>query len=80
MESYGWTGTQLNMWSETSVFLPVGILTLLWAIFVMPRMLPDQPSAHFRHAENSRDHKHGENDAEQRHAVLPPVNLCRDGD
>lgn len=41
MESYGWTGTQLNMWSETSVFLPVGILTLLWAIFVMPRMLPD---------------------------------------
>ncbi len=43
MESYGWTGTQLNMWSETSVFLPVGIFTLLWAIFVMPRMLPDQP-------------------------------------
>lgn len=43
MESYGWTGTQLNMWSETSVFLPVGILTLLWAIFVLPRMLPDTP-------------------------------------
>ena len=43
MESYGWTGTQLNMWSETSVFLPVGIFTLLWAIFIMPRMLPDQP-------------------------------------
>ena len=43
MESYGWTSTQLNMWSETSVFLPVGIFTLLWAIFVMPRMLPDQP-------------------------------------
>lgn len=43
MESYGWTSTQLNMWSETCVLLPVGILTLLWAIFVMPRMLPDQP-------------------------------------
>ena len=43
MESYGWTSTQLNMWSETSVFLPVGIFTLLWAIFIMPRMLPDQP-------------------------------------
>lgn len=43
MESYGWTATQLNMWSETSVFLPVGILTILWAIFVMPRMLPDEP-------------------------------------
>lgn len=43
MESYGWTGTQLNMWSETSVFLPVGIFTILWAIFIMPRMLPNQP-------------------------------------
>ena len=43
MESYGWTGTQLNMWSETSVFLPVGIFTILWAVFIMPRMLPDQP-------------------------------------
>lgn len=43
MESYGWTGTQLTMWSETSVFLPVGLLTILWAIFIMPRMLPDQP-------------------------------------
>lgn len=43
MESYGWTATHLNMWSETSVFLPVGILTILWAIFVMPRMLPDKP-------------------------------------
>ena len=43
MESYGWTSTHLNMWSETLVFLPVGILTVLWAIFVMPRMLPAQP-------------------------------------
>lgn len=43
MESYGWTGTQLTMWSETSVFLPVGLLTILWAIFIIPRMLPDQP-------------------------------------
>lgn len=43
MESYGWTSTQLNMWSETLVFLPVGIFTVLWAIFVMPRMLPSQP-------------------------------------
>ena len=43
MESYCWTSTQLNMWSETLVFLPVGIFTVLWAIFVMPRMLPAQP-------------------------------------
>ena len=43
MESYGWTATQLNMWSETMVLLPVGIVTLLLAIFVVPRFLPDQP-------------------------------------
>ena len=43
MESYGWTATQLNMWSETLVFLPVGILTVLMAIFVVPRFLPDEP-------------------------------------
>lgn len=43
MESYGWTATQLNMWSETAVFLPVGIITLLLAIFVVPKMLPDEP-------------------------------------
>lgn len=43
MESYGWTSTQLNMWNETAVFLPVGIVTILLAIFVVPRFLPDQP-------------------------------------
>ncbi len=43
MESYGWTATQLNMWSETLVLLPVGIVTLLLAIFVVPRFLPDEP-------------------------------------
>ena len=32
MESYGWTSTQLNMWNETAVFLPVGIVTILLAI------------------------------------------------
>lgn len=43
MESYGWTATQLNMWSETSVLLPVGLMTILLAIFVVPRFLPDEP-------------------------------------
>ncbi len=43
MESYGWTATKLSMWSETLVFFPVGVLTLLYAIFIMPRMLPDAP-------------------------------------
>lgn len=43
MESYGWTATQLNMWSETAVFLPVGILTILLAVFVVPRFLPETP-------------------------------------
>ena len=31
------------MWNETLVFLPVGILTVLMAIFVVPRFLPDEP-------------------------------------
>lgn len=43
MESYGWTETSLTMWSETAVFLPVGIITLLLAIFVLPKLLPDAP-------------------------------------
>ena len=43
MESYGWTATKLNMWNETLVFLPVGIVTILLAIFVIPRFLPDTP-------------------------------------
>lgn len=43
MESYGWTATKLGMWSETCVLLPVGIITILLAIFVIPKFLPDQP-------------------------------------
>ncbi len=43
MEAYGWTQTQLNMWNETLVFLPVGILTVLMAIFIVPRFLPAEP-------------------------------------
>ncbi len=43
MESYGWTATHLNMWSETAVLFPVGIITILLAIFVVPRFLPDTP-------------------------------------
>ena len=43
MASYGWTATQLGLWSETAVLLPVGIITLLLAIFVVPKFLPDKP-------------------------------------
>lgn len=43
LESYGWTGGMLNMWSETFVFLPTAIVTLLLAIFVLPKMMPDEP-------------------------------------
>ena len=31
------------MWSETLVFLPVGIVTMLVAVFITPKMLPDNP-------------------------------------
>ena len=34
--------------------------------------------AHFGHAENRGDHEHGENDAQQRHAVLPLMHFRRD--
>ncbi len=43
MQSYGWTATKFGMWTETAVLLPVGIVTLLLAIFVVPRFLPDKP-------------------------------------
>lgn len=43
LESYGWTATKLGMWSETAVLLPVGLVTLVMAIFLIPKLLPDQP-------------------------------------
>ena len=43
LESYGWTGSPLSMWSETMVFLPTARVTLLLTIFVLPKLMPDQP-------------------------------------
>lgn len=43
LESYGWTGSPLSMWSETMVFLPTALVTLLLTIFVLPKLIPDQP-------------------------------------
>lgn len=43
MESYGWTQSSLSMWNETMVFLPVGIITIFLAVFVIPRLLPETP-------------------------------------
>jgi sodium-dependent dicarboxylate transporter 2/3/5 len=54
LESYGWTATKLSMWSETSVLLPVGIITLLVAIFIVPRLLPDEPEVPITAADNAR--------------------------
>lgn len=42
-ESYGWTQTQFTIWTDTPVLLITGIVTLLLAIFVLPKFLPDQP-------------------------------------
>lgn len=43
LESYGWTGPLLSMWSETLVFFTTAIVTLLLTIFVLPKLMPDQP-------------------------------------
>lgn len=43
LESYGWAGSPLSMWSETMVFLPTALVTLLLTIFVLPKLMPDQP-------------------------------------
>ena len=43
LESYGWTGSLLSMWSETMVCLPTALVTLLLTIFVLPKLMPDQP-------------------------------------
>lgn len=43
LESYGWTGSPLSMWSETMVFLLTALVTLLLTIFVLPKLMPDQP-------------------------------------
>lgn len=43
LESYGWTGSPLSMWSETMFFLPTALVTLLLTIFVLPKLMPDQP-------------------------------------
>lgn len=43
LESYGWTGPLLSMWSETLVFFPTAIVTLFLTIFALPKLMPDQP-------------------------------------
>ena len=54
LESYGWTATKLGMWSETAVLLPVGIITILMAIFLVPKLLPDQPDVPITAVANAR--------------------------
>lgn len=54
LESYGWTQTKLDMWSETLILLPVGLVTLVLAIFVIPKLLPDQPDVPITAVANAR--------------------------
>ncbi len=43
MESYGWTQTKFSIWTDTPVLFITGIVTLLLAIFVVPKFLPEAP-------------------------------------
>lgn len=43
LESYGWTQTAFTIWTTTPPLLITGAVTILLAIFVVPRFLPDQP-------------------------------------
>lgn len=43
LESYGWTQTQFTIWTDTPALFITGIITLLVAIFIVPKLLPDTP-------------------------------------
>ncbi|MBS6348473.1 MAG: anion permease [Oscillospiraceae bacterium] len=43
LESYGWTDTQFTIRTDTPPMFITGVVTLLMAIFVIPRLLPDTP-------------------------------------
>ena len=43
LESYGWYDTAFTIWTDTPALMITGIVTMIVAIFVIPRLLPDQP-------------------------------------
>lgn len=45
LESYGWTKTAFTIWTDTPALFITGVVTLLLAIFVIPKFLPDKPEA-----------------------------------
>lgn len=43
MESYNWVSTQFTIWTDTLPLLITGVVTMAVAIFIIPKMMPDQP-------------------------------------
>ena len=43
LESYGWYDTAFTIWTDTPALMITGIVTMIVAIFVIPKLLPDQP-------------------------------------
>lgn len=43
LESYGWYDTAFTIWTDTPALLITGFVTILVAVFIIPKLLPDQP-------------------------------------
>lgn len=43
LESYGWYDTAFTIWTDTPALLITGFVTILVAVFLIPKLLPDQP-------------------------------------
>ena len=43
LESYGWYDTAFTIWTDTPVLVITGIFTILVSVFLVPKLLPDQP-------------------------------------
>lgn len=43
LESYGWYDTAFTIWTDTPALLITGFATILVAVFIIPKLLPDQP-------------------------------------
>lgn len=43
LESYGWYDTAFTIWTDTPALFITGVVTMLVAILIVPKLLPDQP-------------------------------------
>jgi solute carrier family 13 (sodium-dependent dicarboxylate transporter), member 2/3/5 len=43
LESYGWYDTAFTIWTDTPTLVITGIATILVAVFIVPKLLPDKP-------------------------------------